>query len=133
MFTMNSKEAVGAYLREIRQHEGLTGSEVIARIARTIPELNPVPNTGTLSKIELGKTKDSGIRLVSAINRVLGGNPAHIQMLASNDKASKKDGVELAQKWLALSPAERKEIIKLIENVGPGAVLAAAKALSDRQ
>lgn len=133
MYSMSSEEAVGAYLREIRKREGLTGSDVVARIARMVPELNAIPSTGTLSKIELGKTKGPGMRLIAVINRALGGNPAHIQSLASNDQASKESGIALANRWLALSPAERNQIIKLIEDVGPGAVLAAAKALSDQQ
>lgn len=127
-----SEQAVGAYLREIRQREGLTAADVVARIIKMLPDLRPIPTTGTISKIERGETKSPGVRLVAMINRALRGNPAHIQSLASDDQARADKGVELAQQWLALSLAEREEIIKLIENVGPGAVLAAARALSNQ-
>lgn len=132
MISMSSVEAVGAYLRAIREHEGLTASQVVARILKAVPDVEPIPTTGTISKIERGMTKSPGMRLVALINRALRGNPAHIQMLAANDKSSKAEGIRLAQEWLALTPAERNQIIDLIEKVGPGVVVAAARALSSQ-
>lgn len=132
MVGMSSVEAIGAYLKTIREYEGLTGAEVLARILRMVPDVDPVPNTGTISKIEQGKQKSNGLRLVALINRALRGNPAHIQILASDDKSSRTKGVQLAQEWLALTPAERDQIIDLTEKVGPGVVVAAARALLNR-
>src|SRR5262245_27924763 len=126
---MSGTEAVGTYLKVIREREGLTASDVVARIVRMAPNLKPVPTTGVISKIERGVTKTPGIRLVALINRALRGNPAHIQLLAFNDQVPKESGEKLANEWLALTPAERDQIINLIENVGPGVVVAAARAL----
>lgn len=130
---MSSAEAVGAYLKVLREHKELTGMQVVIEMLRIAPDLKPPPNPNYISKIENGKIRSPGVRLIAAIVGVLGGNPAQVNQLILDERATKAKGQDLANQWLALSPTEREQIIKLTENVGPGAVLAAVKALSGQQ
>lgn len=130
---MSSAEAVGAYLKVLREHKKLTGMQVVIEMLRIAPDLRPPPNPNYISKIENGKIHSPGVRLIAAIIGVLGGNPAQVNRLILDEQATKAKGQALANQWLALSPAEREQIIKLTENVGPGAVLAAVRALSGQQ
>lgn len=130
MVDMSSAEAVGAYLRVIREHKNLTGMQVVIEMLRIAPDLQPPPNPNYISKIENGKIRSPGMRLIAAITNVLGGNPAQVNQLILDEKATKQEGRNMAQQWLALSQAERDEIIRLIQNVSPGAVAAAARSLA---
>jgi transcriptional regulator with XRE-family HTH domain len=133
MMSMSNVEAVGAYFKTIREHRQFTAMDVVAEILRLVPDFKPPPNPNYISKIENGKIQSPGVRLIAAVTAALGGNPAEVNQLILNQKATAKTGQDLAEKWLALSSDEREQIIKLIGNVGPGAVVAAARALSDRQ
>lgn len=132
MFDMKSSEALGAYLKAIREHKKLTAMQVVVEMLRLVPDLKPPPNPNYISKIERGKIQSPGARLVAAVTKALGANPLQVNQLILDEQATKEKGRDLANQWLALSPAERDEIIRLIENVGPGVVLAAAQILLDQ-
>jgi transcriptional regulator with XRE-family HTH domain len=105
--------AVGAYLHQLREERRLTATDVVALIAASTDMGQSRPNQSYISRLERGEIGGPGLVPVAAINRALGGNPAHIDHLLFAP-ATPDEGRQLAHEWLALSDAERERIAVLM-------------------
>lgn len=81
-----SKEAVGAYLRTLRESLKLT-QVALAEDVET--------NESQIIRLEQGRVDTRG-SLLMAVTQVLGGRPDDIQRLILNPQATARDGIALA-------------------------------------
>lgn len=106
-------EALGAYLRQLREFRELTAMDVVVAILQEDPDFRPRPTPAYISKLEHGQIGSPGLLLVSAINRALGGSTAHVSQLVLDRKATTAQARKLAVQWLALGDAEREQLAVL--------------------
>jgi hypothetical protein len=79
--------AVGAYLRTLREHEGLSPTEVAAQIKTDATQIWRVENWKT----------DARCSILFGFIRAVNGSATDIELLINNPKATAEEGISLAK------------------------------------
>jgi transcriptional regulator with XRE-family HTH domain len=88
---MNSnKQAVGAYIRYLRQHKGMSATRLAADLDTS---------EGQIRSIEKGRT-DTRTSMMANILSLLGGDMTDVAYLILSDAATEETGRRLAAQWL---------------------------------
>ena len=103
-------EAVGAYLRTLREAQHLSRAAVAAQIET---------HESQLVRIEAGD-QDSRGSLLLALVAAVQGRVADVQRLILDKSATESDGRAAAEAWLALTPEERARVDSIVANALPG-------------
>ena len=92
-------QAVGMYLRLLRERRNLSVMDIVSGMKALVPELDTNPTY--IWRIEHGKIESPGARLLVAFTRVVGGNLDDIADLLLSKRATAEDGQRRADLWLA--------------------------------